>query len=88
VQFVQNPIPAMFIDLNVPFAPTGFSSNVQHTAKQKQKQKQKQKATNPSSEAANMPTLSTSDLDSINSRLDLITHRELDRSSLASLYID
>ncbi|GAB1522848.1 ribonuclease P protein subunit p30 [Rhizoctonia solani] len=62
----------MFIDLNVPFAPSGFNSNTQTVTKQKQKQKQK----GNSSEAPviNAPTLSSNDLDLINSRLDVISH--------------
>ncbi|CAE6505982.1 unnamed protein product [Rhizoctonia solani] len=61
----------MFIDLNVPFAPSGFNINVQPNAKQKQKQKQKGSA--PNAPSATIP-LSGADLDLINSRLDVLTH--------------
>ncbi|KAG8680680.1 hypothetical protein FRC11_002137 [Ceratobasidium sp. 423] len=62
----------MFIDLNVPFAPSGFNTNTQPNTKQKQKQKQKGSA--PNALAASTPTLSSSDLDLINSRLDVLAH--------------
>ncbi|CEL54802.1 Ribonuclease P protein subunit p30 OS=Bos taurus GN=RPP30 PE=2 SV=1 [Rhizoctonia solani AG-1 IB] len=62
----------MFIDLNVPFAPSGFNSSTQPNPKQKQKQKQNGAAS--STPIANTPTLSSTDLDSINSRLDVISH--------------
>ncbi|KAJ1305450.1 hypothetical protein OPQ81_000460 [Rhizoctonia solani] len=64
----------MFIDLNVPFAPSGFNTNTQSNSKQKQKQKQKQKGAVPNVSATNTPTLSNTDLELINSRLDIIAH--------------
>ncbi|CAE7080083.1 unnamed protein product [Rhizoctonia solani] len=59
----------MFLDLNVPFAPSGFNTTQPNTKQKKQKQK---------APAANTPTappsLSKVDLDSINARLDVIAH--------------
>lgn len=68
------PSSKMFIDLNVPFSPSGFNSNTQQTAKQKQKQKQR--AIVPNLDVPNVPILTANDLDSINSRLDMIAHRQ------------
>ncbi|CAE6491264.1 unnamed protein product [Rhizoctonia solani] len=62
----------MFLDLNVPFAPSGFNTSTQQNAKQKQKQKQKGSVPNPPATSA--PTLSNTDLDLINSRLDVLAH--------------
>ncbi|KDN44664.1 hypothetical protein RSAG8_05429, partial [Rhizoctonia solani AG-8 WAC10335] len=61
----------MFFDLNVPFAPLGFNTNTQTNSKQKQKQKQK--GPTPNVPTATL-TLSKTDLDLINSRLDVIAH--------------
>ncbi|KAG9118996.1 hypothetical protein FRC07_006206 [Ceratobasidium sp. 392] len=59
----------MFIDLNVPFNPFGFNAGAQSSGKQKQKQK------GNSSVAVTAPqTLSPTDLDAINSRLDTLVH--------------
>ncbi|KAG9110046.1 hypothetical protein FRC07_008241 [Ceratobasidium sp. 392] len=59
----------MFIDLNVPFNPSGFNVSTQNSEKQKQKQK------GNSSVAVTAPqTLSPTDLDAINSRLDTLVH--------------
>ncbi|CAE6488979.1 unnamed protein product [Rhizoctonia solani] len=62
----------MFLDLNVPFAPSGINTSTQQNAKQKQKQKQKGSVPNPPATSA--PTLSNTDLDLINSRLDVLAH--------------
>ncbi|KAG8744342.1 hypothetical protein FRC10_010322 [Ceratobasidium sp. 414] len=59
----------MFIDLNVPFLPSGFNANAQTSGKQKQKQK-----AGSSARVATPPTLSPTDLDAINSRLDTLVH--------------
>ncbi|KAG8713576.1 hypothetical protein FRC08_013081 [Ceratobasidium sp. 394] len=58
----------MFIDLNVPFSPSGFNAKAQTSGKQKQKQKA------GASAPVTTPTLSPSDLDAINSRLDTLVH--------------
>ncbi|KAG9077417.1 hypothetical protein FRC06_008919, partial [Ceratobasidium sp. 370] len=62
----------MFVDLNVPFLPSGFNAK-QASGKQKQKQK-----AGSSAPVATLPTLSSTDLDAINSRLDTLVHRKID----------
>ncbi|KAH7337966.1 RNase P subunit p30-domain-containing protein [Rhizoctonia solani] len=60
----------MFLDLNVPFAPSGFNTGTQQNAKHKHKQKHKV----PNPPAASTATLANTDLDLINSRLDMLAH--------------
>ena len=65
----------MFIDLNVPFSPSGFNASTQQYGKQKNKQKQKAAAGSTSITPA--PTLSAADLDALNTRLNTLVRREL-----------
>lgn len=64
----------MFIDLNVPFSPSGFNASAQQSGKQKNKQKQKAGAGSTSNTPA--PTLSQADLEALNARLNTLVHRE------------
>ncbi|KAG8716570.1 hypothetical protein FRC09_015556 [Ceratobasidium sp. 395] len=60
----------MFVDLNVPFVPSGLKTNTQTSGKQKQKQK----AGSSTIVAAPPLALAQADLDAINSRLDMLAH--------------
>ncbi|KAG8715585.1 hypothetical protein FRC09_016492 [Ceratobasidium sp. 395] len=60
----------MFVDLNVPFVPSGIKANTQTSGKQKHKQK----ASSSTIVAAAPLALAQADLDAINSRLDMLAH--------------